>query len=132
MKENMENNSTGKKSSLKEALQKGEFAVTCEIGPPKGVDTGHCNITSSLYNHSGLVECLPEIKNYLCHLHIHDNFGKSDDHYLPFRGNIDWKGFVKDLKEINYPGVFMFELRKKTNNEEMLRTIKESYCNLIV
>src|SRR4030066_2105161 len=36
----MENNSTGKKSSLKEALQKGEFAVTCEIGPPKGVDTG--------------------------------------------------------------------------------------------
>src|SRR4030042_1122669 len=40
MKENMENNSTGKKSSLKEALQKGEFAVTCEIGPPKGVDTG--------------------------------------------------------------------------------------------
>src|SRR4030043_1235511 len=40
MKENMENNSTIKKSSLKEALQKGEFAVTCEIGPPKGVDTG--------------------------------------------------------------------------------------------
>src|SRR5665647_1551091 len=36
----MENNSIGKKSSLKEALQKGEFAVTCEIGPPKGVDTG--------------------------------------------------------------------------------------------
>jgi len=25
----------------------------------------------------------------------------------------------------------MFELREKTNNEEMLRTIKESYCNLI-
>lgn len=95
------------------------------------LDTGHCNITSSLYKHSGVVECLPEIKNYLCHLHIHDNFGKSDDHYLPFRGNIDWKGFVKNLKEINYPGVFMFELRKKTNNEEIFRTIKELYCNLI-
>ena len=36
----MENNRTSMKSSLKEALQKGEFAVTCEIGPPKGVDTG--------------------------------------------------------------------------------------------
>ncbi|GAH80301.1 unnamed protein product, partial [marine sediment metagenome] len=37
---------------------------------------------------------------------------------------------VKGLKEINYQGVFMFELRKKTNNEEMLRMIKELYLNL--
>lgn len=95
------------------------------------LDTGHCNITSSIYNHSGVVGCLPEMKNYLGHLHIHDNFGKSDDHSLPFEGNIDWKGFVKGLKEVNYQGIFMFELRKKINNEEMLRTIKESYCNLI-
>jgi len=94
------------------------------------LDTGHCNITSSLYNHSGAAECLPEIKDYLCHLHIHDNSGKSDDHYLPFEGNIDWKGFIKGLKEINYQGVFMFELRKKTNNEEILRMIKELYLNL--
>lgn len=95
------------------------------------LDTGHCNITSSLYNHSEVVECLPEMKNYLCHLHIHDNFGKSDDHSQLFEGNIDWKGLIKGLKEVNYQGVFMFELRKKTNNEEMLRMIKESYCNLI-
>src|SRR5665648_533616 len=94
------------------------------------LDTGHCNITSSLYNHSGVVECLPEIKDYLCHLHIHDNSGKIDDHYLPFEGNIDWKRFIKGLKEINYQGVFMFELIKKTNNEEMLRTVKELYLNL--
>ncbi|MGB2782967.1 MAG: sugar phosphate isomerase/epimerase family protein [Atribacterota bacterium] len=95
------------------------------------LDTGHCNITSAINNHSGVEECLPEIKNCLCHLHIHDNSGKSDDHYLPFEGNIDWKGFVKGLKEINYQGVFMFELRKKTNNEEILRMIKELYYNLI-
>ena len=94
------------------------------------LDTGHCNITSAINNHSGVEECLPEIKNYLCHLHIHDNSGKSDDHYLPFEGNIDWKGFVKGLKEINYQGVFMFELRRKTDNEEMLRNIRELYLNL--
>jgi sugar phosphate isomerase/epimerase len=73
---------------------------------------------------------LPEIKDYLCHLHIHDNFGKSDDHSMLFEGNIDWKGFVKVLKKINYQGVFMFELRKKTNNEKTLRTIIKSYLNL--
>jgi sugar phosphate isomerase/epimerase len=94
------------------------------------LDTGHCNITSSLYNHSGVVECLPEIKNYLCHLHVHDNFGKSDDHSQLFEGNIDWKGFVSGLKKQKYQGAFMFELRKKTNNEEILRTIKEFYLNL--
>ena len=94
------------------------------------LDTGHCNITSSIYNHSGVVGCLPEMKNYLGHLHIHDNFGKSDDHSLPFEGNIDWKGFAKGLKEVNYQEIFMFELRKKINNEEMLRTIKELYLNL--
>lgn len=94
------------------------------------LDTGHCNITSSLYNHSGVVECLPEIKNYLCHLHVHDNFGKSDDHSQLFEGNIDWKGFVSGLKKLKYQGAFMFELRKKTNNEEILRTIKEFYLNL--
>jgi sugar phosphate isomerase/epimerase len=47
-----------------------------------------------------------------------------------FEGNIDWKGFVKVLKKINYQGVFMFELRKKTNNEKTLRTIIKSYLNL--
>jgi sugar phosphate isomerase/epimerase len=94
------------------------------------LDTGHCNITSSLYNHSGVVECLPEIINYLCHLHVHDNFGKSDDHSQLFEGNIDWKGFVSGLKKQKYQGAFMFELRKKTNNEEILRTIKEFYLNL--
>ncbi len=94
------------------------------------LDTGHCNITSSFCNHKGVTECLPEIKKYLCHLHIHDNSRNSDDHYLPFEGNIDWEKFVKGLKEINYQGIFMFELRKKTNNEEMLRTIEEVYLKL--
>jgi len=95
------------------------------------LDTGHCNITSLLYNHSGVVKCLSEIKNYLCHLHVHDNFGKSDDHSPLFEGNIDWKGFVRSLKENKYSGVFLFELRKRPNNEEILRTIKELYYDLI-
>jgi len=88
------------------------------------LDTGHCNITSSLYNHSGVVECLPEIKDYLCHLHIHDNLAKSDDHYLPFEGNIDWRRFVRGLKEINYQGVFMFELKKKQTMKKCSERLK--------
>lgn len=35
----MSEQAINKKPSLKEALLKGDFAVTCEIGPPKGTDT---------------------------------------------------------------------------------------------
>jgi len=96
------------------------------------LDTGHCNITSSLYNHDGVIECLKEIRDYLCHLHIHDNFGKSDDHYLPFEGNINWKKFTRALKEIEYKGVFMFEIRKSADNKEKeaLQNIKNIYLDL--
>lgn len=96
------------------------------------LDTGHCNITSSLYNHNGVIDSLKEIRDYLCHLHIHDNFGKSDDHYLPFEGNINWKEFIRVLKEIEYKGVFMFEIRKSADNKEKeaLQNIKNIYLDL--
>lgn len=97
------------------------------------LDTGHCNITSSLYNHNGVIDSLKEIRDYLCHLHVHDNFGKNDDHCLPFEGNINWKEFVRVLKEIEYKGVFMLEIRKSADNDnqEVLQNIKDIYLNLL-
>lgn len=97
------------------------------------LDTGHCNITSSLYNHNEVIDSLKEIRDYLCHLHIHDNFGKSDDHCLPFEGNINWKEFVRVLMEIEYKGVFMLEIRKSADNDnqEVLQNIKDIYLNLL-
>jgi len=94
------------------------------------LDTGHCNITSSLYHHANIVECLPEIKDYLCHLHVHDNSGKDDEHLLPYEGTIDWKEFLYTLKSIGYKGIFMFELRKKEKNEEMIKNVGELFRKL--
>jgi len=94
------------------------------------LDTGHCNITSSLYHHANVIECLPEIKDYLCHLHIHDNSGTDDEHSLPYEGTIDWKNFLHTLKNIGYNGTFMFELRKKEKNEEMIKNIGELFRKL--
>ncbi|MBE6550062.1 MAG: sugar phosphate isomerase/epimerase [Ruminococcaceae bacterium] len=42
-------------------------------------------------------------------LHVHDNDGKGDHHYVPCMGVIDWKAFVEALREIGYDGVFSFE-----------------------
>jgi len=99
------------------------------------LDTGHCNITANLYNHSGVVECLPEIKDYLCHLHIHDNLGIEDEHILPFKGNINWREFISVLKKIKYKGFFMMEIRKNANNKnkerEVIKNIKNIYSKLL-
>ena len=95
------------------------------------LDTGHCNITSNLYNHTDVVESLLEIKDYLCHLHIHDNSGREDEHLLPNEGTIDWNRFLCALENIRYSGMFMFEVRKKIKNEEMINNIGKLFQNLI-
>jgi len=94
------------------------------------LDTGHCNITSSLYQHANVIECLPDIKDYLCHLHVHDNRGKEDEHALPFEGTIDWEKFLNTLKDIQYEGTFLFELRKREKNDEMIKSVGNLFQNL--
>lgn len=42
-------------------------------------------------------------------LHIHDNKGYNDDHITPYLGIVNWKRFIKGLKEIGYKGNLNFE-----------------------
>jgi len=95
------------------------------------LDTGHCHINANINQYLDVTECLSEIQAYLCHLHIHDNIGVKDEHFLPYEGTIDWKKFVPTLNKIGYEGVFMFELRKKIENNEMIRSIGNLFRKLI-
>ena len=70
------------------------------------IDTGHQNIVDDP------VETLRTIGEHLITLHLHDNHGEQDEHLLPGRGNVDWNGVVGALHEIQYPGVFMYELSR--------------------
>lgn len=45
-------------------------------------------------------------------LHIHDNDGVSDQHTIPFDGNIDMQRFVSKLKELDYYGVISLEVMR--------------------
>ena len=56
-------------------------------------DCGHEN----LYNHG--VGVLEAHADRLSALHLHDNFGLSDDHMLPFDARIDWRGMAQRLKD---------------------------------
>ena len=51
-------------------------------------------------------------------MHLHDNHGKleddkaSDEHLLPFDGNIDWEYYVRKLIESGYQGSVTLESHK--------------------
>lgn len=71
-------------------------------------DTSHANVVSR--------DAPNEIKgcsNKLWTIHVSDNNGDNDQHYLPFNGNINWRSFWLELNNLSYKGVFMLEVTCK-------------------
>ncbi|MBP5767054.1 MAG: sugar phosphate isomerase/epimerase, partial [Clostridia bacterium] len=69
------------------------------------LDTGHCAVcgvkAGDAVRETG--------KEYLAVLHVHDNNGRGDFHWLPYFGVIDWRDFTAALKEIGYDGSLSLE-----------------------
>lgn len=65
----------------------------------------------------------------LHHLHLHDNDGTGDQHACIGDGKIDYAAFVKALQEINYPGIYMLELDKLS--DESLRRCRDTLSGLL-
>lgn len=84
------------------------------------LDTGHCTML-----HADPGDAVREIgKQYLRVIHVHDNNGVSDLHWLPETGVIDWTNFTSALKEIGYDGVFSLETNVKAKDlspEELMK-----------
>lgn len=79
-----------------------------EIGLPNvkmTLDTGHsadCGVSPA-----DAVRAIG--KEYLAILHVHDNDGVRDNHWLPFEGTIDWKAFMTALKDVGFDGSLSIE-----------------------
>lgn len=90
-------------------------------------DTSHANMTSG--------DAPNEIKkcsDKLFTIHVSDNNGKKDQHYLPFSGNIDWPSFWKELNNLNYNGVFMMEVTRHLENSRfMLQEAKRRFEKIV-
>lgn len=69
------------------------------------LDVGHANIIGE----ESVSDCIRKLDKNLKLLHLHDNFGKNDDHMPPFNGNIDWKDTIHALREVDYDGVLSLE-----------------------
>ncbi len=69
------------------------------------IDTGHSNFCGE--SPAAAVRMVG--KEYLGTLHVHDNDGTADTHWLPGEGNIDWDDFSNALAEIGFEGCMSFE-----------------------
>lgn len=69
------------------------------------LDTGHC----TMLNVSPADAVRQLGVDYLEALHIHDNDGKRDLHWLPFTGVIDWNDFKQALADIGFAGSVSIE-----------------------
>lgn len=72
-------------------------------------DCGHCNVTNGVKK-SPINEFVIYLKDYLYHLHISDNNGQTDQHQKIGTGNIDFKSYLQTLKDLNYKGLYSFEV----------------------
>ena len=73
------------------------------------VDTGHIHEAESFW--------VPPPEEYIrilgkdvTLLHLHDNFGRWDDHQLPGQGSVNWIKVFDALDEIDYKGTYNLEL----------------------
>jgi hexosaminidase len=90
------------------------------------LDSNHANIREDL---SDVVRTLG---NRLLTLHISDNDGLDEKHWLPGKGIICWPEFIRALADAGYRGAFVYET-SNTNEDRVkgLLEIKENFANLL-
>lgn len=93
------------------------------------LDVGHANIPRASFLPEDCPDPLDifikEFKDKIIHFHIHDNFGKEDEHLIPGKGNIDWNKVIKHIESLKKNFTATLELRgnisdvKKANLQAM-------------
>jgi len=61
-------------------------------------------------------------------LHVHDNFGATDNHLPPFLGTIKWETIMGALKRGGYQGYLNYEVASNRNVPDRLRDDTARYC----
>lgn len=60
------------------------------------------------------IEFIKKIGNKIVTLHVSDYDFINERHWLPGEGKNDWQGILKALKEIDYKGIWLYEINRKT------------------
>ena len=84
-------------------------------------DFGHGNLAGNFHRQN-----LNIIGKRLKATHVQDNHGMTDEHLMPFHGNIDWAEAMAGLADIGYEGDLTYEI------QEFSRFIPNEHKHLMV
>ncbi len=117
---------TAKKSlaALAEYASLHGAVIAVENLPRTCLGRNSSDIKELLSSHPALVSCfdtnhllgqdfseyLDEVGDKIVTLHVSDYDFKDERHWLPYEGKIDWQKMISKLKEINYTGVWLYEI----------------------
>jgi len=89
------------------------------------LDTGHANIGDP--EQARLGQFVSRFGNRIGHVHVSDNFGKQDDHLAVGKGNINFEGFVSDLKQAGYDDTITLEIFS-TDTDDLVKSREKIAC----
>jgi sugar phosphate isomerase/epimerase len=85
-------------------------------------DTGHAHMKQGFHS------AFEVLRPYIASTHVHDNRGETDDHLMPFEGDINWTEAVRDLRRGEGKFPTLFEVRDHqpaTDSLSLLAEVKE-------
>ncbi len=80
-----------------------------------------CCVDVNHYHSGNIVDLIKAVKDYIITLHISDDDGLDEKHWLPGQGVLDWNGILNALCEIDYRGVFMYEVMAAYSEPSVIR-----------
>ena len=94
---------------LTDSIEDLEYILDALDSPNFGIclDTGHLNIAEDKDQRRFILKAGSRLKA----LHVHNNDGTHDQHVMPYgRGDIDFDAVVQALREVEYDGIFNYEI----------------------
>jgi len=73
------------------------------------IDVGHAHISQDA-GRQPIRNYLERYRGQLIHLHLHDNWGKADEHLPPGAGSIDWHAVLDAVSRVGYRGPGVLEI----------------------
>ena len=105
------------------------YALLQIVGCP---NIGVCIDVNHVFPPDRLVPTVYLLGHGILTLHISDYDGVSERHWLPMKGMMDWPGLVHALKQVRYPGPFLYEVRFEARTmAEVLSKIQENYQRIV-
>lgn len=90
------------------------------------LDTNHANLTGDLS------EIVHALGSRIWIMHLSDNDGLKQQHWMPFQGVIDWEAFMAALVAVNYAGPLHYELDPHPSGPEKgLQEIEANFQRLL-